>query len=473
MMHSFSVDTPPPYEAVAATPVHGSAGNEMLPAYTNDTRIIPRKNERDSESIKFELPDKERVYQLGDLLIGELVICPTEDIAVDIITVDFLLVESTTMSEGHRMPRVVRKTSVCQNHVPRHCLPSDLVLKHGFQYTFPLSILIPYSLPPTACDQSSHSDMHSLLPPALGAAFDYSMNLNHPDDLPDACARISYGLRARLTHDTVKVKDSFYSVNFAPAYPMDEFLPDYAGDYTSSKSIKRGILRRTQLGKCSLSVSDPTTNLKISRSHPATLDLDVNFTPSHSGDNPPEIHKMTYRIRSFTYLTPSRLKRPPKNCPNRMKPCVQTVCRRKFEMKQLNWKRSANDNANGRKSYSALAHLPLFLPDVEKVVPTFSTCLISRHYEVEVQLFLDSHSNESIVLQVPLIVLLDSQVPLSPSSHRSSVSSLESISTINDDDDNNNTSISIFDSAPRIHRTSSITKQAMANNLFDPDVVED
>jgi hypothetical protein len=465
---SFAGDTPPPYEAVAAPSY--AASNELLPAYTNDTRIVPRKNERDGETVKFELPDPARVYQLGDLLIGELVICPVQDMPVDAITVDFLLVESTTMSDGHRMPRMVRKTSVCQNHVPRHCLPADLTLKHGLQYTFPLSILIPYSLPPTACDQSSHSDMHSLLPPALGAPFDYSMNLNHPDDLPDACARVSYGLRARLTHDTVKVRDAFHAVGFAPAYPMDEFLPDYAGEYSSSKSIRRGMLRKTQLGKCSLAVADPTTNLKISRSHPATLDLNVNFAPSHPSDSPPQIHKMTYRIRSFTYLTPSRLKRPPKNCPNRMKPCVQTVCRRKFEMRQLNWKRANDGN---RRSYSALAHLPLFLPDVQKVVPTFSTCLVSRHYEVEVQLFLDSHSNESIVLQVPLIVLLDSQVPLSPAPHhRTSVSSLESISTINNDDDNN-TSISIFDSAPRILRTSSITKQAIANNLFDPDVVED
>lgn len=454
MNNSNTTSPPPPYS-------HHRSNNSELPDYFINASIVEKINDEKKDIIKFYLSEqhKEKTYQLGDVIAGDLVICPIEDIPIDHLIIDFMVIESTTTTDGQRMPRVIRKTTISQNWIPRACFPAGRILKFGFEYTFPFSILIPYTLPPTACGQSNHPDMHALLPPSLGAPFDYSLALNHPDDLPDACARITYGLRCRVLKRSIKVNEFFRPIHLIPSYPLDDFVPDYySGDHTASKSIKRGILRRTELGQCSISVSEPSSSLKISPNHPAVLELVINFTPSihHHLECPPTIHKITYRVKSYTYITPSKLKKPPKTSLDRtIKPISQTICKRKYEMQQLRWSKN-------RDYSTALAHLPLYLPDsVSQILPTFSTCLITRYYEVEVRLYMDPHSStESICINVPLVVLLNHTQSILPPSPPLGpiVNPISSNNTNNDDDDG---------------RRDSITKRAINNNAITPCILEE
>lgn len=375
-------EQPPPYEDVSP------------PEYTDNFSIQRRCNRQKSDEIKCILSDNHGAYTLGDLISGSAVVCPTIDIEVDCILIDFVLVESCIMTAGKVLPRTVKKVSISHHKVSTDSLEDD-VLHEGLEYTFPFSILIPYALPMSACRNEVHSDLHSMLPASIGAPYNNRVDRKQPEDLTDVPARLTYGIRVRLARDDQKVKEYFKVLKFNPTYPVDEYATHYQGNYLAAKDIKTSPFQTHDSGQLSINAPAPMVLGLAGGSNLTDLVLDVKFR-SIKKNRVPTIRKLNYKVISRLTVTP------PKIAPNSLRPQIETLLSQTFDTKNVDWEQRGS-------SYVTQVHVPILLPEDQrqKLTPTFATCMVSREYEIIVQLQAGSRANpkKTVEISVPLILV--------------------------------------------------------------------
>jgi hypothetical protein len=375
-------EQPPPYEDVSP------------PEYADNFTVQRRHNTRKSDEIKCILLDSHGAYTLGDLISGNVVVCPVRNVEVDCILIDFVLVESCIMTAGKVLPRTIKKVSISHHKVPTDSL-QDGVLYEGLEYTFPFSILIPYALPMSACRREEHSDLHSMLPASIGAPYNNRVDRKQLDDLPDVPARLTYGLRVRLAKNDQKVKEYFKVLKFNPTYPVDEYVTHYQGNYQSTKSIKISPFQTHDSGQLSLEAPQPMVLGLRGSSNLTDLVLNLKFR-SIKKNRVPIIRRLNYKVISRLTVTP------PKLAPTSLRPQVETLSSQTFDTKTVDWEQRGSN-------YVSQVHVPIFLPEDQrrKLTPTFATCMVSREYEIIVQLQAGSRANpkKNIEITVPLILV--------------------------------------------------------------------
>lgn len=431
-------DFPPPYEDVEPPEYHDECSIEPVSTVNNRNRSDSCASNNSSihtsnDEINCILIDNDgnSVYSIGDLLAGEVVVTPKEDINVDCILVDFVLVESCIMTPGKSLPRTIKKISITRHNVPMEQLPNG-VLNSGYKYTFPFSLLIPYALPLATCNREHHPDLHSMFPSSMGAPFNLPVDKRQKGDLSDLSVRLTYGIRVRLAKDGSKLKDYFKAVPFTPVYPVDEYLGHYVGNYSTTK---HNVNCNNSRNKLSSLRSGPAGDLTLTTPKPIIFGINENRNikdlflnlrfdaKSQRGSGVkkflPDVRKLSYRVESSITIAPPKIE------PNTLRPRIEVLTSHSFDMESVDWKNK------GASCYSAGIHVPIVMPEKipKNFTPTFATCLVSREYQVVIELQMGSSSakptKNNIEITVPIIVVADN-------SSLSRRESMESISCMDD-----------------------------------------
>lgn len=389
---------PPPYQE--------DFGETPPPRYGDANSIITSKSEEEqcnmetSEEIQVNLIDNNSSapYTVGDLVLADLIVLPKEDLHVDEIVVAFSLVISCVCHRGTVISRRHNKRAIVIHRIREEDLPEDRIFRSEFKYTFPLSISVPERLPNKDAHCMQCSQSHSLLPPSLGARYDYPPHLYHPADMPGAIARVTYGLRAALFKGNQKVRDHFQQLNFQPRYPSTDLVSPPPVPNMASKTFKKGLLfKKSSTGELTVTnVGRLLFNRAERTNNPTLLALSMGFTSTTNVSPPPAVQRVTCLFQAVTRVHPY----------GAAWANVDVVSKQAFELKDTKWRPTPNSpTIKNQFEYQTGVHVPIFSPCDEKtVVPSFSTCSLTREYRIEVKVHTDQ---DSITLHVPVTVIDD------------------------------------------------------------------
>jgi hypothetical protein len=323
-------------------------------------------------------------YTLGDLILGKLIVCPVSDMVVNSIHINFNLIESYTAPANRISPGTSRRTSISENTVPVDTI-ENRILKSGFEYSFPFSILIPYTLPMGTCQKTSHPDTHSMLPPVV----DTSLEVRHQCGAPSSImAKLSYGLIAVISSGEGKLKRHFKAINLVPNYPVDEYLGSYRRSCTSRMNIKKDPFHI--LGKISVQSNSPIVIGLADDFHAKDLVLHLRFLPTRAAQ-PPTVRRISYKVISSLTATP------PSCSP--FQPLIEDLSANHFDINDVIWEYLES-------SYHSKICIPISLGNRMRT-PSFATCLISReHYiVVEIHVGQKASSTKNVRLCIPLLLV--------------------------------------------------------------------
>ncbi|KAK5134717.1 hypothetical protein LTR08_006232 [Meristemomyces frigidus] len=327
--------------------------------------------------------------------------------------------------------------------------PADCILKAGQTYKFPFLFVVPQQLLPRVCQHKTHNpavrDAHLQLPPTLG---DKGLGTG-PDALDDMApdmASVRYGIFARVsrtkTHDAETFKVSLASkakrLRVTPAAaeqpPLD--AGGAGSEYTmrKEKTLRKGVLKG-KLGTLIMEASQPQSLHLQTFSNPefrttvmATVML--RFDPADEKAPPPRLGSLSTKMKVCTFFaSTARHNFPSKTASlldlsqglhaeqiNLSSRCVANVEWSKCDPAKpvtINRRDSAlslnagdipqpSATYGGKTFYTARVLVPITLPTKQTFVPTFHSCLISRRYQLKIELGLHSVVGQTLDLRVPI-----------------------------------------------------------------------
>ena len=330
--------------------------------------------------------------------------------------------------------------------------PQPRIAEGGRTYKFPFTFVIPDKLLPAACSHKCDSEQihqaHLQLPPTLGDPGATEDGQKVPDDLAPRMVRVSYGVRVKVIQHRdrdgkdVTLADKVRKLRLIPR--VDEDPPvdfEHHKELVPRKEerLRKGLFKG-RLGTVTLETTQPKSlRLAPPRSvvehAPTTMTtLVLRFDPTSEHDAPPRLGMLTGKLKVSTFFG---------SHPMRDVPCRETAIldskRGSFfetislpsrSVESARWERhDASDEHFRRDSvtsisahalpapsstyvgkpfYTARVVVPITLSKNKTLVPTFSTCLISRSYRLELELKVHTRSRSfstySMQLRVPLQV---------------------------------------------------------------------
>lgn len=294
-------------------------------------------------------------------------------------------------------------------------------------HTFPFTFVIPSQLLPTACSMKPGSPAvqaaHLQVPPSLG---DRAPG-DHNDDMAPDMARISYNIRARINrrresdNSSVCIISTTHAIHVRPtveeAPPMHIY--DRSGDYIlrKEKDLRKGLLGK-RIGRLTVSAPEPKPmHLSTNRVCPATttVPVELTFTPTEPLVIPPPLGTVTTKLRTSTFFstthtsyipTPSRTNLDPQVGHYNESMLLSSRC-----MANTRWE-PMTDPATDKLMYKAILNIPVAEPKDKPLVPSFSTCYITRSYRLDlsVSVHTSTHSQPSLSLKLPLQVVMPSKI---------------------------------------------------------------
>lgn len=373
-----SFDLPPPYE------------ENNLPGYaTTQCSVRRRANNNHREEVQFILSGGLESYTLGDLILGKLIVCPVNDMAVESIQVCFNLIESYIAPSNKISPKATRKVTISESSIPVDTL-EHRTLTTGFEYSFPFSILIPYTLPMGACQKGNHPDTHNMFPPIVdtgveGAREGYSSGTT---------IKLVYSLTAVLSNDAEEPREHSKPLTLLPNYPVEEYLGDYRRTCCSRMNIKKDPFH--MLGEISVQTNSPIVVGFADDQDTKDLALHLRFLP-HRAEHPPAIRRISYKAISSLKITPP-------SC-HPFQPLIENLSARYFDINNVNWEYM-------EPVYHSKVNIPITL-NKQKLTPTFATCLVSREYYiiVEVHVGQKASSTKNVRLCIPMLLISTKEDP--------------------------------------------------------------
>ncbi|KAA8912187.1 hypothetical protein TRICI_003583 [Trichomonascus ciferrii] len=364
-------EQPPPYE------------DNSPPGYES-TQFSVRVNDNPDEEVQFMLSEGPETYTLGDLILGKLVVCPVNDTAVSSIHVSFNLIESYTALSNRISPRTSRKISITENIVPVDAL-EERTLKAGFEYSFPFSILVPYTLPMGTCQKTNHPDTHSMLPPIVDTSLEVAYQGGAPSNI---MAKLSYGLTAVIRRGERSLKQHFKHIKLVPNYPIEEYLGSYRRTCCSRMNIKRDPFH--MLGEISAQSNSPVVIGLADDDHVKDLVLHLRFLPNRTAD-PPAVRRISYKAICSLTITP------PSCTP--FQPLIEDLSVHNFDINDVKW-------TYQESAYHSNVRIPISL-DKQMLSPSFATCLVSREYYIVVEIHVGqkTSSTRNVRLCIPLLLI--------------------------------------------------------------------
>lgn len=330
-----------------------------------------------------------------------------------------------------------------------------------YTYSIPFSFSVPEKLHPNACQHAPSDDevvgAHLTLPPTFG---DGEVFIN---DVTPKRARIAYSIevqvRLRVSNGSVVVLKKSKPILIVPkTFELSQILVEKGGSCVQDRRVYRmisgngsGQLIATVYGQPSWVQHQPATASQTTPVNNVIMDLE--FDPT-DGELPPKINAIIPKLHSYTFfgaLPFDTIPRPEDitmSSPDHTH-YVKTTDLHPYSLAAVSWMKGSRDHrkpsaAHGEvTSYQTSLQIPLQLPlkgkentGPELLTPTFTSCLISRVYSVEIKIsYTPVVATGSIskyllprrwlVLRVPLQVEIMSQGPMDVIRSRMTALSIE------------------------------------------------
>jgi len=353
--------------------------------------------------------------------------------------------------------------------------PENNILVAGQKYEFPFIFVIPDQLLPKICQHKVVSDTvkdaHLNLPPSLGSATGSEKEDGDADEkaiLDDMCpdmASIRYGVFAKISknkeHGGENVRTTIESkakqLRVLPVRseepPLDTEGKDSEYIMRKERTIRKGVLKG-KLGTIIMeAVQPPGTALREeSGSHSnSTAVIRLRFDPNDDKVLPPRLGSLSSKLKVCTYFASTARHIFPGKA-TAMSDLAQGMHCEQLDMQKksvasVSWnthepgKRPAlerHDSGHstssmhtnfargiftepsasykGGRYFTAVVEMPIALPTHKTFVPTFHTCLVSRVYQLKLELGLQTAGLVGTVdLKVPLQITSTSAVSRRPS----------------------------------------------------------
>ncbi|KAH0606698.1 uncharacterized protein H6S33_003532 [Morchella sextelata] len=379
-------------------------------------------------------------YSTLDTIKGEVtIIATTADIRFDDVQVTFEGKQRTWMDRMGATPATSGRTSSTITFLKltqptdETLLPHPRILERGRKYIFPFTFVIPERLLPTACTHTlkndSVRDSHLQLPPSAG---DPSLATDQgclADDLFPDMTLVSYYIQAKLVRrresdgKAVSLGDTFRRVRILPI--VEELPPvhieDHPGEYVmrAEKDIKKGFFKG-KMGRLIVEAEQPRS-LRLSKDSlcPATTMVPVSlwFVPADEALEPPKLGSLTAKLKVLTFYSTSQLSYIPGPSSKNGDPSLgyygESLLLSSRCMESAKWVKQPLAPGPAT-TYKTTVLVPVTAPKCKELVPSFTSCLMSRSYTLDLSISVQAstHTSPSVSLKLPLQV----SHPATPSS---------------------------------------------------------
>ena len=307
-------------------------------------------------------------------------------------------------------------------------LPILRVAIKGQEYTFPFTFVIPERLLPAACNHTvavenqSVEEAHLRLPPSLG---DRTVStIEDKDDLAPDMARISYAIRVRVLWKkdaegkSAVLADTTHKIAVSPSLPDAPpiHIEDKSKEYVfrKEKDLRKGFLGK-KIGRASIFAEQPQPLRIIPNSScPAStrVPVSLNFIPANNETSPPELGNMTAKVRTSTFFSTQRTAYIPTVSRSTPDPFIgmyqECTLLSSRCVSNVRWDKQAptGSSTSSKAIYKAQIVVPIAEPKCKHLVPSFSTCFVTRSYALELSLSVrtSNHSQLHLTLKLPLQV---------------------------------------------------------------------
>ena len=408
--------------------------------------------------IKINLHSRKKTYTTSDKIDGVVSVTALADTAFDAVEVEFVGTARTYVERLTTAAAVSGRAEAFHQFLKltqpglQQLYPEDRILRAGQTYDFPFIFVIPQQLLPRVCQHKVHNpavrDAHLLLPPTFGDDKDI---VDEADDMAPDMASIRYGVFAQVSRvktsgdDTYKISlaSKARKVRVVPA--VDEQPPlavggdDAESEYVmrKEKTIRKSVLKG-KLGTLVMEAAQPQSLRLRAPGQPESrttivVTVMLRFDPTDENATPPRLGSMSSKIKVLTtFASSARYNFPNRNLLmldlsqglhteqlNLSSRCMANVEWRKvdptkpatIERRDSACSMTAGETPQpsstykGRTYYTARLLVPVSLPTNKAFVPTFHSCLISRIYQLKLDLGLHTAGIvPSMELKVPVQV---------------------------------------------------------------------
>ena len=440
---------------MAATPRSGSDAANM-PSMLRGFHQAARPD------IKINLTNNRTTYTTLDKLEGVVQITAPTDTSFDDIDVEFVGTSRTYVERLTTAAAISGRSEAFHQFLkllmPRmqQYYPENNILKAGKTYEFPFVFVVPQQLLPRVCQHKivneTLRDAHTQLPPSFGDIGENeatNKSEKKADDMVPEMASIRYGVFARISKNKDQESDANRAtiaskakrLRIVPATPEQPPLAIENDDaeYTMRKErvIRKGPLR-PKLGTLVVEAKQPPSMRMRARSdaeqQPAVATIMLRFDPVDEKAPPPRLGSLSSKLKVCTFFaSTSRSTYPTKqaslldmaqgmhseqlNLASRCMANVEWTKHTRSRTPSPVRRDSACSTASvgltpstpapstafkGKCYYTAKILAPVNLPTNKAFVPTFHSCLISRVYQLKLELGLHTAGlGGTIDLKVP------------------------------------------------------------------------
>ncbi|KAK4950883.1 hypothetical protein LTR10_010876 [Elasticomyces elasticus] len=433
---------------------HASTNGDIL-AMPSKLRSLMLAQKPD---IKINLASRKKVFSTLDTIEGTVTITAPEDIQFDSVEIEFLGTSRTFVERVTTAASVSGRSEAFHQFLKlvqpglQECYPENGILKAGETYDFPFVFVVPQQLLPRVCQHKVHNptvrDAHLQLPPTFGDR-EQAKACDMPDDMAPEMASVRYGIFARVSRvkwsEGEMCRFSLGSrarrLRIVPA--VQEQPPLDAGgeesEYTMrrEKTIRKGMLKG-KLGSLVMEAAQPQSlrlgsNVNLDCNGVTTMaTVMLRFDPLDENAAPPRLNSLATKLKVATFFaSTARQQLPSKQASlqdisqgmhteqlNISSRCVANVEWKKCDPTKpatIERRDSAcsttqltvgvtpepSESYKGKSYYTARVLVPITLPNNKTFAPTFHSCLISRVYQLKLELT-TSGIGPSMDLKVPI-----------------------------------------------------------------------
>lgn len=392
--------------------------------------------------IKINLHERRNTYTTRDRITGVVSVTVPVDTSFDDLEIDFVGTSRTYVERLTTAAAISGRSEAFHQFLKltqpdlRQCFPPNSLLRAGKTYDFTFEFAIPEQLLPRICQHKvAHPtlrDLHTALPPTFGdkdALLKAEGTAKTVDDMVPDMATVRYGIMVRISKDKDQgdeiVRTSIGSKGLrirvipavAEAPPLDT---SGQSEYIMRKerAVRKGLLKG-KLGTLVMEAAQPPS-MRLrprgsSESETSMATIMLRFDPIEEKSEPPSLGTLTSKLKVLTYFaSTARTTLPTKKASlldlsqglhteqlNLSSRCVANVEWQEHkpsdQLRRSDSVTSASSLVAGDtpepsetfkkgKYWTARIVVPINLPKNKAFVPTFHSCLISRVYQLKLEL---------------------------------------------------------------------------------------
>lgn len=364
-----------------------------LPEYVSGITVENIKSKKRRPLIKIFLDQQSRqVYDIGDVITGKVVIQPIHDVPFSDLTVDLAEIQSVIRSKHCLDIRIARSHSLVKHTPSLISFGDEKTLFKNKKYSFEFTIIIPEFRPPETC--KSDLPLHKYIAPSLGS----SLNSCSKYDFSDLSSHLYYLLRVRVTsrnpNDTKPIMEDNLDLRILPSN-VPILNPH---DLNVSSSNTCVVLKNSKIGQLEIKASTCPT-IFIGR-HICRQELMLYYQAIDTSVGPPSISCLTYKLLSHTVSSHTDLDCYPLPNDTACLTHTEVLCHRGVHNIKPNWIPSKENK------FISCIFLPLEYKEHPRLLPTFYSCLISRQYELQINVAMNC---SQCSLTIPVVLAYEGQ----------------------------------------------------------------